>query len=262
MARGPKKHLKRVNAPHSWLQNKLGGNFAARPAQGPHRLRESVPLLVVLRDKLKLAIDAREASHILHQKEGNVKVDKKIRRNHKYPVGVMDVIEVPKMKRNYRVLYDVKARFTFVRIKDDEARFKLCKVEKKALGPNKIAYLVTHDGRTIRFADKDIQVGDTLKFNLEKNEVEDFIPMAAGNLAFCTDGNNRGRVGIIDHINKFDNNFDLITIKDAHGHSFTTRTSYIITIGRGNKSLITLPKGNGIRLSIIEEAEKREHEQK
>jgi small subunit ribosomal protein S4e len=240
--------------------NKMGGNFAVRPAQGPHRLRESIPLQVMLRDKLHLALDGREAQLILHQKEGLVKVDKKIRRNHKYPVGFMDVIEIPKMKAHYRLLYDAKARFTFVKITEAEAKFKLCKIEKKALGPNKITYLVTHDGRTIRFADKDIKIGDTIKYNLEKNEVEDFIPMSVGNLAFCSDGNNRGRVGIIDHINKFDNNFDLITIKDANGHSFTTRTSFIVTIGRGNKSLITLPKGNGIALTIIEEAKKRESE--
>jgi len=260
MARGPKKHLKRVAAPHSWLMNKMGGNFAVRPAQGPHRLRESIPLQVVLRDKLNLAVNAREAQVILNQKEGLVRVDKKIRRNHKYPVGFMDVIEIPKMKTNFRVLYDAKARFTFVKITDAEAKFKLCKIEKKALGPNKITYLVTHDGRTIRFADKDIKIGDTVKFNLEKNEVEDFIPMNVGNLAYCSDGNNRGRVGIIDHINKFDNNFDLITVKDVHGHSFTTRTSYIVTIGKGNKSLVTLPKGEGIYLSILEDAKKREAE--
>lgn len=260
MARGPKKHLKRVAAPHSWLMNKMGGNFAVRPAQGPHRLRESIPLQVMLRDKLNLALNAREAQLILHQKEGLIKVDKKIRRNHKYPVGFMDVIEIPKMKAHYRLLYDVKARFTFIKITEAEAKFKLCKIESKALGPNKVTYLVTHDGRTLRFADKDIKIGDTIKYNLEKNEVEDFIPMAVGNLAFCSDGNNRGRVGIIDHINKFDNNFDLITIKDAAGHSFTTRTSYIVTIGRGNKSLITLPKGNGVALTIIEETKKRESE--
>jgi small subunit ribosomal protein S4e len=240
--------------------NKMGGNFAVRPAQGPHRLRESIPLQVMLRDKLNLALNGREAQLILHQKEGLVKVDKKIRRNHKYPVGFMDVIEIPKMKAHYRLLYDVKARFTFVKITEAEAKFKLCKIESKALGPNKVTYLVTHDGRTLRFADKDIKIGDTIKYNLEKNEVEDFIPMAVGNLAFCSDGNNRGRVGIIDHINKFDNNFDLITIKDAAGHSFTTRTSYIVTVGRGNKSLITLPKGNGVALTIIEEAKKRESE--
>lgn len=260
MARGPKKHLKRVAAPHSWLMNKMGGNFAVRPAQGPHRLRESIPLQVVLRDKLHLALNGREAQLILNQKEGLIKVDKKIRKNHKYPVGFMDVIEIPKMKRNYRVLYDKKARFTFVKITDKEASFKLCKIEKKALGPNKITYLVTHDGRTLRLFDKDIKIGDTIKLNIEKNEIEDFIPMSVGNLAFVSDGNNRGRVGVIDHINKFDNNFDLVTIKDSRGHSFTTRTSFIITIGKGTKSFITLPKGDGLALTIIEEAKLRESE--
>ena len=252
--------MKRVAAPHSWLMNKMGGNFAVRPAQGPHRLRESIPLQVVLRDKLHLALNGREAQLILNQKEGLIRVDKRVRRNHKYPVGFMDVIEIPKMKANYRVLYDNKARFTFVKINDKEAAFKLCKIEKKALGPNKIAYLVTHDGRTIRLADKEIQIGDTIKYNLEKNVVEDFFPMAVGNLAFVSDGNNRGRVGVIDHIKKFDNNFDLVTIKDSKGHSFTTRTSFIVTIGKGSKSLITLPKGDGISLSIIEEAKLRESE--
>lgn len=260
MARGPKKHLKRVAAPHSWLMNKMGGNFAVRPAQGPHKLRESIPLQVVLRDKLNLALNGKEAQVILHQKEGLIRVDKKIRRNHKYPVGLMDVIEIPKMKKFYRVLYDQKARFTFVSINEQEAKFKLCKIQKKALGPNKITYLVTHDGRTIRFADKSIKIGDTVKLNLEKNEVQDFIPMVAGNLAYCSDGNNRGRVGVIDHINKFDNNFDLITIRDANNKVFTTRTNYIITIGHKDKSMITLPKGKGLSLSIIEEAEKREAE--
>ena len=32
MARGPKKHLKRVRAPKSWLMDKLGGVYTVRPA--------------------------------------------------------------------------------------------------------------------------------------------------------------------------------------------------------------------------------------
>lgn len=61
MGRGPKKHLKRVRAPHSWLMNKMGGNFAVRPSAGPHKLRESIPLQVMLRDKLGFAQTGREA---------------------------------------------------------------------------------------------------------------------------------------------------------------------------------------------------------
>ena len=34
MARGPKKHLKRLNAPKHWMLDKLGGVFAPKPSPG------------------------------------------------------------------------------------------------------------------------------------------------------------------------------------------------------------------------------------
>ena len=241
--------------------NKMGGVFAVRPSQGPHKLRESVPLQVVLRDKLHLALNGHEANIILHQKEGLVRVDKRVRRDPKYPVGLMDVIDLPKMGAAFRVLYDVKGRFTFVRLPAGENGFKLCRVQRKMVGPNKTPYLVTHDGRTIRFADSAIGVNDTIKFNLETKQVEDFFPLAAHTLAYVSDGTNRGRVGSIVHIAKLDGNFDLVTLRDAKGHAFTTRANYVFAIGRGNTPSITLPRGNGLKLSIIEEAELRANNQ-
>ncbi len=52
MARGPKKHLKRMNTPRSWLLSKLGGIYATRPSTGPHKLRECLPLSILLKYKL------------------------------------------------------------------------------------------------------------------------------------------------------------------------------------------------------------------
>ena len=49
MARGPKKHLKRINTPRSWLLSKMGGIYATRPSQGPHKLRECLPLSILVR---------------------------------------------------------------------------------------------------------------------------------------------------------------------------------------------------------------------
>lgn len=49
MARGPKKHLKRINTPKSWLLSKMGGVYATRPSQGPHKLRECLPLSIILK---------------------------------------------------------------------------------------------------------------------------------------------------------------------------------------------------------------------
>ena len=107
----------------------------------------------------------------------------------------MDVIDIPKMDKSYRVLYDVKGRFIFNKITKKEASFKLCRVEKKSMGPNKISYIVTHDGRTIRFYDNNIKLGDTINYNLDKNEITDHYSMAIGNISFCSQANNKGRIG-------------------------------------------------------------------
>ena len=48
MARGPKKHMKRLKAPKHWMLDKLTGIFAPRPSTGPHKMRESLPLLILL----------------------------------------------------------------------------------------------------------------------------------------------------------------------------------------------------------------------
>jgi len=48
MARGPKKHLKRINTPRSWFLDKISGKWAPRPSTGPHKLRESIPLSVLI----------------------------------------------------------------------------------------------------------------------------------------------------------------------------------------------------------------------
>lgn len=258
MAKGPKKHLKRIRAPKSWLMNKLGGNFAVRPSQGPHCLKHSIPLQIFLRDKIKVAMNGREADTILHQKEGLVQIDKKIRRDTKYPIGLMDVIDIPKMGTAWRCLFDVKGRFTFVKIKKQESNFKLCRVLRKEMGANQIAYLVTHDGRTIRFADPTISMHDSIKYDLEKKTITEIYKFEKGNLAYISDGNNKGRVGTITHISKLDGNHDIVTLKDANNHIFTTRIGYVFIIGKGDKPVITLPKQNGLALSILEEAEKRQ----
>ena len=77
MARGIKKHLKRLNAPKNWNLCKLGGIWAPKPSSGPHKKEESYPLSLILRNKLKYAVNNREIVQILQQKE--IYVDGKIR---------------------------------------------------------------------------------------------------------------------------------------------------------------------------------------
>ncbi|KAK7385787.1 hypothetical protein VNO78_31647 [Psophocarpus tetragonolobus] len=255
MARGLKKHLKRLNAPKHWMLDKLGGAFAPKPSSGPHKSRECLPLILILRNRLKYALTYREVIAILMQR--HVLVDGKVRTDKTYPAGFMDVVSIPKTNENFRLLYDTKGRFRLHSVRDDEAKFKLCKVRSVQFGQKGIPYLNTYDGRTIRYPDPAIRANDTIKLDLEENKIVDFIKFDVGNVVMVTGGRNRGRVGVIKNREKHKGSFETIHVQDATGHEFATRMGNVFTIGKGTKPWVSLPKGKGIKLSIIEEARKR-----
>jgi small subunit ribosomal protein S4e len=256
MARGPKKHLKRLAAPKHWMLDKMSGIFAPRPSTGPHKIRECLPLVILLRNRLKFALTKKEVTQILMQRV--VKVDGKVRTDPTYPAGFMDVVQIDRVKNGiFRLLYDIKGRFVIQRINPQEAKYKLCKVRRCQLGLKGIPYVALHDGRTVRYPDPTIKVGDTVKFDLETGKIVDFIKFDIGNLVMITGGRNLGRIGVITHKEKHPGSFDVVHIKDAAGQSFATRTSNVFVIGKGTKSLISLPRGKGIKKSILEEAEQR-----
>ncbi|CAL5389921.1 unnamed protein product [Camellia sinensis] len=254
-ARGLKKHLKRLNAPKHWMLDKLGGAFAPKPSSGPHKSRECLPLILILRNRLKYALTYREVISILMQR--HILVDGKVRTDKTYPSGFMDVVSIPKTNENFRLLYDTKGRFRLHSIRDEEAKFKLCKVRSLQFGQKGIPYINTYDGRTIRYPDPLIKANDTIKLDLETNKITDFIKFDVGNVVMVTGGRNRGRVGVIKNREKHKGNFDTIHVQDATGHEFATRMGNVFTIGKGTKPWVSLPKGKGIKLSIIEEARKR-----
>lgn len=69
------------------MLDKLGGVFAPRPTPGPHKLRESLPLIIMMRNKLKYAISRDEANKIVKQRV--IKVDGKVRTDTTFPAGFM-----------------------------------------------------------------------------------------------------------------------------------------------------------------------------
>merc|ERR1712170_17770 len=159
-----KKHLKRLAAPTSWMLDKLGGVFTSRPSSGPHKMRESMPVTLFLRNRLKYALNAKEVETIMKQRL--IKIDGKVRTDPRYPAGFMDVIQIEKTNENFRLIYDVKGRFTTHRITNTEAKYKLCRVRELKVGPKNVPYLYTSDGRTIRYPDPLIRVNDTVRVDI------------------------------------------------------------------------------------------------
>jgi small subunit ribosomal protein S4e len=255
MTRGPKKHLKRINAPKHWLLDKLGGVFAPRPSAGPHKLRECLPLIVILRNRLKYALTKREVTFITMQR--TIKVDGKVRTDPNYPSGFMDIISIEKTNENFRLLYDPKGRFNLHAITADEAKFKLGKIKRVQLGAKGVPFLVTHDGRTFRYPDPLYKVFDTVKIDLTTGKIVDHIKFEAGNLCMITGGRNMGRVGIVEHRERHPGSYDIVHVKDAAGQTFATRGTNVFIIGKGTKSLVSLPRRKGVKQTILQEQQHR-----
>jgi len=255
MARGIKKHLKRMYAPSHWMLDKLTGCWAPKANAGPHKLRECLPLIILLRNKLKYALTYNECKMITMQRL--IKVDGKVRTDMFFPTGFMDVITIDKTKENFRLLLDTKGRFNVHKIHKDEATYKLCRVRKLMAGQNAIPYAVTHDGRTIKYPDPELKVHDTVRIDIATNKPLDHVKFEVGNVAMIRGGNNMGRVGVIQHREKHPGSFEIVHMKDAVGHSFATRLDNVMVIGKGSKPWVSLPKGQGIALSIIEDRNQR-----
>ena len=187
--------------------------------------------------------------------EKHVKVDGKIRTDPNYPAGFMDVVEIPKAGDQFRLIFDTKGRYVLHRIDDEEKKYKLCRVKRAETSKKGIPFVVTHDGRTIRYPDPLIKVDDVVKVDIESGKIISFNKFESGKMAMITKGRNTGRVGTIMHVEKHPGSFDIVSVRDSQGHTFSTRAENIFILGTSDASDITLPKGKGIKLSILEERE-------
>ena len=56
-----------------------------------------------------------------------------------------------------------------------------------AVGPKGVPYLVTSDGRTIRYPDPLVKVNDSILYDLEKGKLKDFIKFDSGKILLIVD---------------------------------------------------------------------------
>jgi len=261
--------MKRIDAPKHWLLSKLGGTWAPRPSTGPHKLRECLPISLCLRNRLKYALTRREVLMIVMRRL--VEVDGKVRTDINYPAGFQDVLHIAKSDEQFRLLYDVKGKYKLHRITPEEASYKLLRVQKYSkakkatIGRNPtqhgqlgvIPYIVTHDGRTIKYPAPDVRQHDVVKFDLKTNKIVGHLKFDVGTLAMITRGANLGRVGTIVNKERHPGSFDIVHLRDKKGNEFATRIGNVFVIGQENKPWISLPKAKGLRQTILEEAVER-----
>ncbi len=236
--KGGSRHLKRYAGSRALKLPRKSFTWTTKAAPGPHPSESAIPLRLVLRDYLSIGRRGKVVDNILAK--GNVLVDGKVRREPSFPVGIMDVIQLPALNSSYRVLLDHRKRLTVNKIEQPEASVKLCRVARKQIVRGKKVQLTFHDGKTIVGDLNEFRPGDVAKLALPELKVLERFPFEVGAMALVTGGSNVSKIGRISEIKLISGTQPNIVILKTDGGEFQAPEHYVFVVGR-EKPAISLP---------------------
>ncbi len=188
-------HLKRQFSPKSWPIERKGTTYVIK---SNFSFREGVPLLVVLRDMLKLCQNRSEAKRAIHSKQ--IVVNGKSARDEKNTLLFLDTINVLPMKKAYRLELSEKGKFYLKEIKESEADKKIAKIINKKILRGKKVQLNLSDGRNF-ISDIKCKINDSAEINLKEGKIEKCLPLKEKAKVIVFAGKHTGKLGEIMKIN-------------------------------------------------------------
>jgi small subunit ribosomal protein S4e len=234
------KHMKRLVAPKSWGVTRKTSTWIAKPRPGPHGVGSSIPMLVVLRDMLRLCDNSREAKHILGSR--GIFVDGRIITDEKFPIGLMDVVTISKTGENYRMALDTHGRLRLTTIAPEEAKVKLVRIENKTVLPKGKFQLNMHDGRNIILAKNQYKTGDVLKIEVPSQKILKQLPLKEGCLAILIAGSHPGALVTVESFEvKRGSGQNLVGFKEG----FSTVWDHVFVVGEKTPE-VKLPEASAI----------------
>ncbi len=192
---------------------------------------------MILREILGYAKTSREAIHIIST--GKVKVDGVVRRDHRYPVGLMDVLQIEGSNQIFRILPKPNAGLSPTPIDQKESAFKICKIVGKKTVSGGMTQLNFHDGRNMIIQTGDPRqkigeeylVGGAVQLGLPAQKILGQVPFQTGALGLVVDGRNQGLVGKIGSITPGTHARQKTVRIETDGGAFETPAAYVIPVG-------------------------------
>ncbi len=226
-----KNHIKRIAIPSTWTTaQKKGVTWAPRTRPGSHSLEEGMPLLLVIRELLKYANTTREVKQILNNK--TVLIDGVRRKDPRFTIGFMDIISFPEIKENYRISFNENGKLTLVKIAENEATSKICKINGKGLYKGKMQ-LRCSDGRTLIVEKGNYKTTDSVVISIPDQKIIAHLVFENGAAVLLIAGKRIGALGTIEEIKD-----ETVTIK-SKGEMFETLKRYCFVVGK-NKPVLKI----------------------
>jgi small subunit ribosomal protein S4e len=219
------RRIKRLAAPRAWRLERKTKKWTLSPTPGPHPVDTCMPLLMAVRDHLGLAKTYREARRIIGERK--IHVDGRPVIDYKFPIGLMDVLSIPSMKKYYRILLDANGKVGLFEIPEEKAEWKLVRIDNKTVVKGGFTQLNLHDGRNI-IVQRQYKTKDVLKITLPSQKIIAHYPFESGKLCMITAGQHSGKVTTIEeHEIVKGPNPNIVTFKEG----MSTIEDYVFIIG-------------------------------
>ncbi|MCD6398683.1 MAG: 30S ribosomal protein S4e [Candidatus Aenigmarchaeota archaeon] len=193
-------HEKRIAFKGNYkFKRKSEGKFIVVPSPGPHPKDMCIPLGVIIRDFLNYGENMREARNIINS--GKILIDGKVKKDHRYPVGLFDLIEIPDSSQLFRILPG-KKYLELEEVPQKEKGLKICRVDNKTVIKGGKIQLNLHDGKNILTDKGDYKTGDSILVEIPKLKIKKHIKRKEGSVCIIIRGENKGKIGKIKKIEK------------------------------------------------------------
>ncbi|MBI2044118.1 KOW motif-containing protein [Candidatus Pacearchaeota archaeon] len=201
-------HLKRQQVPKNWPIPRKGTTYVVRPRS---EIDKGIPILVILRDVLKLAQNRKEVKRIVMMR--NILLNHKPVLDEAQNTSLFDVITLLPAKENYRVELTSNGKFTLNKITESQSMKKTAKViNKKTLNGNK-TQLNLSDGYNFVSTVK-CKTNDSLVINLKDRKIEKCLELKEKVHVYVTNGKHAGKKGTI---NKIDSKTKIAELSSKEG---------------------------------------------
>lgn len=188
-------YVKRNTINKSYPIPRKGTKYIAVPT---HEKKTAIPLVVLVRNVLKLVRTKKELQTLINEKK--VSVNGKIVTEVNYPVSLFDSIEFPSIKKYYRTTLN-REKVKLEEISEKDVVNRIYKVVNKKQMKNKKIQINLNTGKNILSSDK-IKTGDFIVLNNSNNKIEKIIPLEKGSKVIVIKGKHMGVVGSIKEITK------------------------------------------------------------
>ncbi|GBE20454.1 MAG TPA: hypothetical protein ENG87_04375 [Candidatus Pacearchaeota archaeon] len=187
-------YQKRQKVPKRWPIHRKGTAYVVKANFNPQR---GVPVLIILRDILKLTQTRKELKKAINSK--NILLNNKVLMDEKNTALLFDIITIVPSKKNYRVELSEKGKFEIKEIKDTGSNKKIAKIINKKILKGKKIQLNLSDGRNF-LSDIKCNVNDSVSINLKDRKIEKCLPLKEKAKAIVFRGKHAGKNGVIKEL--------------------------------------------------------------